>query len=286
MSNNTSNLDLVLLNIGYSELNANWNWKDIRSPFARIYYVDKGFARTKINGCTFNLKPNHLYLTPPFTLHDDECDDYFSLYYIHFYENTTNTATVFDRFNFPVAITASSFDLELVKRLLKINPNRNLKYIDPQFYDNPPTFSRYIAENSKLPYHTMVEIQGILALLISRFLARSTEKLNSKDKRINMALQYIHNNIHNNIQLNNLSELLHISNDHLIRVFKSEMKCTPLKYITLKKIEKAQLQLLTTELTIKDIAYDLSFDNISYFTRLFKSYTNKTPSEYRTSFRQ
>lgn len=132
----------------------------------------------------------------------------------------------------------------------------------------------------------MIETQGILSQLISRFLARRTEKLESKDLRINIALQYIHENIHNNIQLDNLSDLLHISNDHFIRIFKSEMKYTPLKYITMKKIEKAQLLLLTTNLSVKNIAYELSYDNISYFTRLFKSYTNKTPVEYRSNFSQ
>lgn len=286
MTSSTSNPDLVLLNIGYSELNANWNWKDIYSPFARIYYVDKGIARTKINGYTFDLKPDHLYLTPPFTLHDDECDSYFSLYYIHFYESSINTATIFDKYNFPVAIRTSPLDSELIKRLLAINPERNLKFFDPQFYDNPPTFSQYNAENDKLPLHSMIETQGILSQLISRFLARRTEKLESKDLRINIALQYIHENIHNNIQLDNLSDLLHISNDHFIRIFKSEMKYTPLKYITMKKIEKAQLLLLTTNLSVKNIAYELSYDNISYFTRLFKSYTNKTPVEYRSNFSQ
>lgn len=287
MNNATApNLDLILLNVGYSELNANWNWKNIYSPFARIYYVDKGIARTKINGYTFDLKPGNLYLTPPFTLHDDECDSFFSLYYIHFYESTINRATVFDKFNFPVNIPASCLDMELIKRLLIINPDRNLKYLDPQFYDNPPTLSRYIADNDKLPFHSMVETQGILSQIMSRFLSRKTEKLESKDHRINIALQYIHENIHNSIQLENLSELLHIGNDHFIRIFKSEMEYTPLKYIMLKKIEKAQLLLLTTDLSIKDIAYELSFDNLSYFTRLFKSYTNKTPSEYRSNFGQ
>ena len=86
MSKTAERPKFILLNVGYSELNANWNWKSVYSPFARIYYVKEGRAKTKIGDKTYLLEPDHLYLTPPFTLHDNECDSYFSLYYIHFYE--------------------------------------------------------------------------------------------------------------------------------------------------------------------------------------------------------
>lgn len=62
------------------------------------------------------------------------------------------------------------------------------------------------------------------------------------------------------------------------------MECTPLKYINLKKIEKAQLLLLTTDISIRDIALELAMDNISYFNRMFKLHIGKTPTEYRAEY--
>lgn len=284
MTGTTDSLDFILLNIGYSEFNGDWNWEKIYSPFARIYYVKEGEAMTRIEGKPYLLKPGHLYLTPSFTLHDDECDSYFSLYYIHFYEKTVNKASIFDKYNFPVEINAGELDLSLIKRLQQINPGRYLRYLDPQIYDNPPTFSQYVADNNKMPLHSIVETQGILAQLMSRFLEFKEAKLDSTDSRINKSLQYIHENINEDIRLNELSALCGISKDHFIRIFKKEMRCTPLKYILIKKIEKAQLLLLTTDWHVRDIALDLSLDNISYFTRLFKQVTGKTPGEYRVEF--
>lgn len=84
--NMSDNVTFMLLNVGYAELNADWNWQQIYSPFARIYYVKEGGARTKIGNDTCVLKPHHLYLTPPFSLHDDECDGHFALFNIHFFE--------------------------------------------------------------------------------------------------------------------------------------------------------------------------------------------------------
>ena len=47
-----------------------------------------------------------------------------------------------------------------------------------------------------------------------------------------------------------------------------------------KNIEKAQLMLVVENTPIKDVAYDLSFENISYFNRLFKQITQYTPTQY------
>ncbi len=284
MSEFNQNLDLILLNIGYSELNANWNWTKIYSPFARIYYVEGGEAITRFGDKTYLLRPGHLYLTPPFTLHDDECDSFFALYYIHFYEKVINQESLFDKYTFPLEIEASSLDLALTKRLLHINPDRYLKYYDPKIYDNPPTFSQYLSDSNKMEAHYALETRGILYQLLSRFVDHAEAKSSNIDVRINNALKYIHENSNKNVSISELADIACITEDHFTRVFKREMSCTPVKYINQKKIEKAQLLLLTTRMSISDIAFELSFDNVSYFNKIFKQHANVTPSEYRRKY--
>lgn len=286
MTRNTENPDFILLNIGYSCLHANWNWKKIYSPFARMYYITEGNAITYVNGKKYNLIPNHLYLIPPFTLHDDECNNYFSLFYIHFYEKVINRESIFDQYDFPIEIEATPLDLMLVKRLWNINPDRHLQYYDPKLYDNPSTFSRYITDNNKMSDGSRFETQGILYQLLSRFFASVKLKSDNKDVRILKTLKYIHEAADKNITLSQLADVACVTVDHLIRLFKKEMNCTPLKYMILKKIEKAELLLLTTDMPIKEIALELSLDNISYFNRIFKYYTGKTPTEYRLKDRK
>jgi AraC-like DNA-binding protein len=273
--------NLLLLNIGYSDLNANWNWKDVYSPFARLYYVTEGEARTYIQDKVYLLEPGYIYLTPPFSLHNDECDGRFSLYYIHFYEKSIQKESLFDKYDFPVKIKATPLDLLLIERLHTINPDRYLVNIDPKTYDNAPAFSQYVANNNKSPYHVLVETRSILAILISRFLEFRVKKTIDKDVRINKSLQYIHEHINRDISIGDLADISCVSGDHFIRLFKKEMLQTPLKYIMAKKIEKAQLLLLTTELSVRNIAMELSLDNISYFNKVFKQYTGKTPLEYK-----
>jgi AraC-like DNA-binding protein len=274
------NLQLILLNIGYSVHHADWNWKGISSSFTRIYYVKEGHAKIHFRHQTQELKQHCLYMIPPFTLHEYECNEYFSHFYIHIYENEKGKSSVLEEFVFPTEIQAESLDLQLVNRLLEINPNRELKQYDPKTYDNQSTLLRNMAEESQQADYSILETKGILSQLVSRFLKYATPKTESQDKRIQTALKYIRKNIDSQININTLSELCSLSDDHFIRLFKKEMNCTPIQYINQKKIEKAQLMLVVEKLPIKEIAYSLSFENISYFNRVFKQMTKLTPTQY------
>jgi AraC-like DNA-binding protein len=284
MSNALDSLNLNLLNVGFSEHNASWNWKEVCSPFARIYYVKAGRAKTYAGGKVYLLEPDCLYLTPPFTLHDDECDGYFALYYIHFYEKVLNRESLFDRYDFPVAVKAAPIDLLLAERLTQLNPDSYLRHFDPAQYDNIPTFSQHIAENSRMPLHVTVETQGILLQLMSKFIRQATAKSEHKDARISKALQYIHEHICQPISVSRLADISCISEDHFIRIFKKELQLTPLQYVNIKKIEKAQLLLLTTDMPVSDVSFELSIENVSYFNRIFKLHTGTTPKCYRRKY--
>lgn len=83
------------------------------------------------------------------------------------------------------------------------------------------------------------------------------------------------------MDIDSLSNLSCLSKNHFIRLFKREMKVTPIQYINQKKMEKAQLMLTTQDTPVKDIAYLLGYDNYSYFIRIFKKKLGVTPQEYK-----
>ena len=73
---------------------------------------------------------------------------------------------------------------------------------------------------------------------------------------------------------------------HLLYVRYTGLTSRTLQYIVKKKIEKAQLLLITKDLAIKEIAYTLGYDNYSYFIKLFKKQTGLTPQTYKESNRK
>lgn len=281
MNNKEKNINFILLNIGQASHNADWNWKNINSPFARIHYIQSGTAQIIREDGIFDLKPGHLYLTPPYTTHRYACNDVLSLCYIHIYEELNEGYSIFEQLHFPVEIEMNHLDRILIDRLIEINPGRELQAFDPHDYDNSSTLMRNIAQNEQMPLTIGIETKGILQQLFSRFLAHTSYKSEKIDKRIAKALYYIHKNIDQPINIDHLGEICFLTKDHFIRLFKKEMKCTPLKYINQKKIEKAQLLLVINDMPLKDIAYSLSIDNCSYFNRLFKKTTGETPGAYK-----
>ena len=276
------NTDLILLNIGYAVHRADWNYKNVNSPFARIYLVRQGIAKLHLQDQVQYLTPGHLYLIPPFTLHSYECDDFYTLYYIHIYENPLSNQRILEDYIFPVEVDATPLDSQLVEQLADINPGRNLKEYDPSNYDNSSTLMQNILLHTKNPTYTMMETQGILLQLLSRFMKEATHKYEITDNRIRKTIRYIRKNIDKNITIDELTEICCLSKDHFIRLFKEEIHVTPVQYINQKKIEKAQLLIITDNRPVKDIAYTLSFENVSYFNRLFKRYTGLTPVMYKS----
>jgi AraC-like DNA-binding protein/mannose-6-phosphate isomerase-like protein (cupin superfamily) len=270
-------LNMILLAAGFSVRHADWNWKKVHSPFARLYFVAEGMAQVVIHNEIHTLTPGHLYLIPSYVTHDCICDGDFSVYYFHIYDEQN----MFDRLNFPFEVNVGSIEESLVKWLLEINPEIALKMRDPETYDNPSTFFLTIANNTLSPFYILTETKGIILLLISKFLRQATVKNEITDTRIIKIIGYIRNNIKKKITINELAEFCSLSKDHFIRIFKKELKCTPGQYINRKKIEKAQLMMVVEKQTVQEIAYGLSFENIPHFCSLFKTFTGMTPYQYK-----
>ncbi len=278
--------NFILLNAGRADHFGDWNWQGVNSPFARIYLVREGRARVIVGTENHTLEPGYLYLIPPFTTHHCRCEGHFSLWYLHLYEQPSADIPIMEEFDFPFRVAADRQSGDLVQRLLEINPRRELAQYDPESYDNPTGLFRNMAGNIGYPYHQRVETHGILCLLLSRFLEHAVTRAEMGDHRLREVIRHIAGNIDRPISLAELSRIVHCTDDHLIRIFKQKLNHTPIEYINLRKIEKAQLLLLTGNRSVGDIASSLAFYDTSYFTRLFKRLTGVPPLEYRKSRRQ
>lgn len=271
----------LVLNVGLAVHNADWNWKNVNSPFTRLYYVTEGSAQIELPDGIYTLSPKHMYFIPAFTIHTNICKSNFVHYYLHIYEDHYSDNDWLDHWKFPVEIEATDLDLVLFKRLCEINPHMTLQKSDPTTYDNNPTLMQNLIKNRQRAFCDKVESRGIVFQLLSRFFKQGQSKIEMEDNRIAKTVLYIRKHLNEAIELEKLAEISCLSKDHFIRLFKKELGTTPLQYINQKKIEKAQLLLITEELAVKEIAFQLAFEDYSYFNRLFKKITGVTPQEYR-----
>jgi len=74
---------------------------------------------------------------------------------------------------------------------------------------------------------------------------------------------------------------LNLSPNYLSDLLNKFTGKTTQEHIHLELIDKAKSWLWSTNDSISEIAYGLGFEHPSHFTKIFKSKTGKSPSEYR-----
>lgn len=277
-------IPLTLLNVGIARHQADWNWHNVRSPFARIYYIVEGRAQVLLPDKKLELTAGRLYLIPPFTTHHYVCDGRFTHYYVHFYEQKDITQqSIFDEWDMPYEIDGGGDELEQMKHLCQLMPHLQLPDSNPETYDNHARLMDVLHEESRRPLYERIEVQGMLQILLSHFLRYAHQRLSFDDNRIQHALTFIHQNLNRRMDLEVLATETCVSKDHLIRIFKKATGETPASYITRRKLERAELLLTTTSIPVKNIATELGYDDVSYFIRIFHKHSNMSPQEYRNN---
>lgn len=94
---------------------------------------------------------------------------------------------------------------------------------------------------------------------------------------------YINENYKKKITPNRLASSLGISVPTLFRKFQAYFNCTPANYINNIRLQNASVLLEKTNKYVKEIAMEVGFDDVYYFSKLFKNKYDKSPLEYRRS---
>ena len=97
---------------------------------------------------------------------------------------------------------------------------------------------------------------------------------------INKAKQYIDNNYMKELTLDDVSRVVNISSYYFSKVFKEETGENFIDYLTKLRIEAAKKLLKTTNKSMKEISAEVGYSDPNYFSRNFKKYTGKTPTDY------
>ncbi len=90
---------------------------------------------------------------------------------------------------------------------------------------------------------------------------------------------YINDHITEELSLDGLARLANLSTSQFKQKFRRVMGVSPRNYINQEKISRAKSLLLKGH-TVIDVAMQLSFNDSSYFSTVFKKYTLKTPRQY------
>lgn len=124
-------------------------------------------------------------------------------------------------------------------------------------------------------------IHAILRELVASLLAAAgDERLRSRREKVRKAIQYIHARSRMALSLEDVAEVVGLSYSYFSRLFAEETGTTFHVYLTKIRLANAKELLLTTSLTVAEIAAQVGYEDPSHFIRVFKRCTGMTPRRF------
>lgn len=276
-----------LLHVDRVELDQKWNYQQVISPYYRIYYIESGLGQVETDQQTWTLEPGFLYLIPSFTLCNLRCTEQLCQYFIHFFEESVDAFPLFHHKQTVLQLPVSQSNVYLIHRLLELNPNRKIYRSDnPKVYEKNVFYQEYEELNNQSSYANFMETQGILLQLMGRFLdisdASISEPSTGAAAKIATLLQYIQVHLAARITVQELARQVNLHPDYLSRLFLQVTGQRPLSYLHQKRIQRAQYLMVTSKLSLSQIASETGFDNLPHFSKTFKQITQLSPGKYRS----
>jgi AraC family transcriptional regulator, mar-sox-rob regulon activator len=107
-------------------------------------------------------------------------------------------------------------------------------------------------------------------------------QMKTYSKIINLAEDYIENNLHNKIILGDIANCVHLSESHFHRIFRAGSSETINQFVSRIKLERSAILLATNHnLSITDIAMQYGYSETSSYCRAFKKHFKLTPMQFR-----
>lgn len=105
----------------------------------------------------------------------------------------------------------------------------------------------------------------------------------SESDIIQLALDYIDNNLDKTIQLSDVARYIGVSEPYLSSFFKKNMNENFIPYVNKQKIKRAK-QLLSEGKMVYQVSDMLGYENSTYFSKVFKKMEGVTPDVYRKNY--
>lgn len=144
-------------------------------------------------------------------------------------------------------------------------------------HDISEKYAILIERTSSIPYLNCL-INNMLEEYCTLVTEYSTKKYSLIVKK---AINYIKIHLDNPLTLQGISEAIHVNPSHLSRKFKNETGLSIIDFINVNRVHAAKVYLQNNTTNITEIAFMVGFNNINYFSRVFKKITGMTPSQYR-----
>lgn len=278
-------INICVLNAGYARSARQWSGTGLSSPFVRLYYIKSGHAQITMPDGTLNARPGYMYIVPSFVPHSISCEAGLEFYYLFVYERYGQQTDLFDIYSFPHEVEANhAIDL-LFENYCNYYPELNLPYqTEEEFYAHP-SYQEYVVRYASMDRYAKMQLQGFVWIVGSFFMKHARKRIDEIDARVLRVMGYVKDNLAEEMTTESLASMACVTRAHLGRLFRETLGCSPIQFVLRTRIQSAQRLLVTTGYSVRAIAHEVGFNDVSYFVRLFRQKIGFTPQEYRLQLR-
>jgi transcriptional regulator GlxA family with amidase domain len=115
---------------------------------------------------------------------------------------------------------------------------------------------------------------------------QAIRKNNPRAQRFYYILDYIDKNLGKKLDVHTLAEMACLQKNYFISLFKERYGLPPAKYINKRRIEVAQKELIASDENLEQLAFKLGFFDAFHFSKVFKSFTGRSPKNYKKEVMQ
>ena len=169
--------------------------------------------------------------------------------------------------------------------------NHRIQYIieeNDEIYDEMNLYIEKILElYGTFSTNSRIQLAAYLLQIMGLLISRYSLEISIHDKnykKLIPILQYIDAHYAEKIQISELSKLIHVCDDRLIRLFKEVIGETPVEYIVNVRVEHALKLLAEDEFSITEIAEQSGFGSVAYMTRVFKQKLGVSPGKCKPRY--
>ena len=129
---------------------------------------------------------------------------------------------------------------------------------------------------------SMVQLLAIFAQHISMISNQlAVQQENAEPPVITKARAFIEQNHAEDLSLGGVAKAVNTSTFYFCKMFKKATGINFTEYVSRVRIESARNLLLNPNLRISEIAYQVGFQSLTHFNRVFKKVVGEAPTEYR-----
>lgn len=252
-------LHLEVLEHGLFSGDRNWNFARMSSPFNRLYFLLEGAGCLEGTEGRIDLRPGSMYLIPMGSVYDYRCDESIRKFYVHFRIGIADGPDLFEATD---RCLARPFDAGFLLPLLD------------GLRDGRPA--------------AVLRLDSLLLACIADFLPLLPENAASALETVSRhhaVFRTIRDSCRADLSPAEVARALGQPLRPLAETFRKDTGRTLRDQIRASLVRKAKDLLLTTDQSIREIAYALRFDDEFYFSRFFKRRTGFSPRQYRDRHR-